>query len=90
MAGDTRIPFTPNWVSSAVMGLRRSALEEIGLLDEKILVSMDDVDLRSQVIDSGRRVWHATDVTATHFMGSSTRQNTGKVSPEALRALNRW
>lgn len=90
LAEDTGSPFRPDWVSSAVMAVRRSALDEIGLLDERIFVYMDDVDLCARAGDAGWHVWYAADATATHFMGASSKRATGRVSPEALRALNRW
>jgi N-acetylglucosaminyl-diphospho-decaprenol L-rhamnosyltransferase len=87
---DTDQPFRPGWVTSAVMLLRRSALDEVGLLDESIFVYMDDVDLCQRATDAGWNIWYAADTTAVHFMGASTKRDTGKASPEALRALNRW
>ncbi len=87
---DTDQPFQPGWVTSAVMLLRRRALDEIGLLDESIFVYMDDVDLCQRATDAGWHIWYAADTTAVHFMGASTKRDTGKASPEALRALNRW
>ena len=90
LAHDTPTPFRPGWVSSAVMLLRRDALDEIGLLDERIFVYMDDVDLCQRATDADWHVWYAADATAVHLMGATTRRVTGKASPEALRALNRW
>jgi N-acetylglucosaminyl-diphospho-decaprenol L-rhamnosyltransferase len=90
LSHDTAEPFLAGWVSSAVMLIRRAALDEIGLLDDRIFVYMDDVDLCQRAIDGGWHVWYAADATAVHFMGASTKRTTGKASPEALRALNRW
>jgi GT2 family glycosyltransferase len=90
LAQDTDRPFMPGWVTSAVMLLRRSALDEIGLLDESIFVYMDDVDICQRATDAGWHVWYAAEATAVHFMGASTKRETGKVSPEAMRAFNRW
>jgi GT2 family glycosyltransferase len=87
---DTDQPFRPGWVTSAVMLLRRSALDEVGMLDDSIFVYMDDVDLCQRATDAGWNVWYAADATAVHFMGASTKRETGKVSPEATRAFNRW
>ena len=87
---DTDEPFQPGWVSSAVMAVRRAALDDVGPLDERIFVYMDDVDLCQRMTDGGWNVWYAADATAVHFMGASTRRQTGKASPEALRAFNRW
>ena len=53
------------------MAVRRSALEEVGLLDEGIFVYMDDVDLCARVTAAGWHVWYAAETTAVHFMGAS-------------------
>jgi N-acetylglucosaminyl-diphospho-decaprenol L-rhamnosyltransferase len=87
---DTAVPFQPAWVCSAVMMLRRPAVEEIGLFDERLFVYMDDVDLCDRVRRAGWHVWYAADCTATHFMGASSKRAPQGASPEALRALNRW
>jgi GT2 family glycosyltransferase len=87
---DTTVPFRPGWVSSAVMVVRREALDDIGLLDERIFVYMDDVDLCQRALDGGWNVWYAADATAVHLMGASSKRETGRASPEALRSLNRW
>lgn len=87
---DTRGSFQPQWVSSAVMAIRREALDDVGLLDEQIFVYMDDVDLCSRMLARGWRVWYAAETTATHFMNGSSQRAVGRVSPEALRAFNRW
>jgi GT2 family glycosyltransferase len=72
------------------MMLRRRAVEEIGLFDERLFVYMDDVDLCERVRRAGWHVWYAADCTATHFMGASSKRAPQGASPEALRALNRW
>jgi GT2 family glycosyltransferase len=92
LAEDTATPFRPAWVSSAVMALRRAAIEEVGLLDDGIFVYMDDVDLCDRLTRRGWHVWYAADTTVVHFMGGSTTRgpSDASTSPEALRALNRW
>jgi hypothetical protein len=90
LAEDTPVPFRPEWVSSAVMAVRRRALDQVGMLDERIFVYMDDVDLCARALAEGWHVWYAADTTATHFMGATSKRVSGKASPEALRALNRW
>jgi N-acetylglucosaminyl-diphospho-decaprenol L-rhamnosyltransferase len=87
---DTRTAFRPEWVSSAVVAWRRAAIDEVGAPDDRIFMYMDDVDLCARVGAAGWHVWYAADTTATHFMGSSSKRATGRPSPEALRALNRW
>jgi len=90
LGNDTAEAFRAGWVSSAVMLIRRPALDEIGLLDDSIFVYMDDVDLCDRALRAGWTVWYAPEATAVHLMGASTKRVTGKASPEALRALNRW
>ena len=87
---DDIAPVDVDWVSSAVMALRRSALDDIGLLDERIFVYMDDVDLCHRATRAGWRVRYAADTTAVHFMGASSRATAGGAAPQALRSLNRW
>lgn len=89
---DIRDPFRAGWVSSAVMALRRSAVEAVGLLDDDIFVYMDDVDLCDRLASAGWHIWYAADTTAVHFMsGSSAAGPAGvRASPEAMRSLNRW
>lgn len=87
---DTDVAFRPGWVSSAVMLVRREAFDDIGLLDERIFVYMDDVDLCQRALDGGWNIWYAAEATAVHLMGASSKRETGRASPEALRSLNRW
>ena len=72
------------------MLLRRSALDSVGLLDERYFVYMDDVDLCQRLRDAGWHVWYRPDAEAVHLANQSTRRQTGKISPEALRSFNRY
>lgn len=90
LARDTNRAFRPGWVSSAVMALRRTALDEVGLLDESIFVYMDDVDLCARATAADWHVWYEPAARATHLMGASSQRPAGGAAPEALRALNRW
>ena len=90
LGDDVGEAFRPEWVSSAVMLLRRDAIDEVGAFDDAIFVYMDDVDLCQRLGAGGWHVVYAADTTATHFMGASTKKVTGRASPEALRSLNRW
>ncbi len=82
---------TVGWVSSAVMLVRRSVFDTVGLLDESIFLYMDDVDLCHRVRKAGHDVAYVGDVTAIHFMGrSSARSDTAKASPAAIRSMVSW
>jgi N-acetylglucosaminyl-diphospho-decaprenol L-rhamnosyltransferase len=79
-----------DWVSSACMLVRRSAIDQVGLMDERFFVYMDDVDLCQRLRTGGWSVWYAPEAEAVHFMGQATKRQTGSVSPAALRSYNRY
>lgn len=81
---------TVGWVSSACMVVRRAALDDIGLMDERFFAYMDDVDLCARAADAGWRVWYEPTAVATHLMGQSTKRQTGRASPLALQAFLRY
>lgn len=78
------------WVCSACMLLRRSAVEEVGLMDERIFLYMDDVDLCTRVRDAGWTVWHRGDVRAVHFMSGGALRKPGTISPYTIQSLTSW
>lgn len=87
---DLRRPFQPGWVSSACILVRRSALDEVGLLDERIFTYMDDVDICQRLRDGGWQVWYWPAAESVHLMGQSVRRQTGNVSPAAVRSFHRY
>jgi GT2 family glycosyltransferase len=87
---DVRDAFTPGWVSSACLVLRRSILADVGFMDERYFAYMDDVDLCARAWDAGYRVWYEPAATATHLMGQSTQRRTGAASPLAVQSFIRW
>lgn len=89
-AHDTDEPYTCGWVSSAVMLLRRAALDDIGLLDERIFLYMDDIDLCQRAVEGGWHVWYAADAHAVHYMSGTSKKVSGGVSPETIRSAIRW
>ena len=78
------------WVCSACMLLRRSAIEEVGLMDERIFLYMDDVDLCTRVRDAGWSVWHRADVRAVHFMSGGALRKPGTISPFTIQSMRTW
>lgn len=87
---DVDVPFEPHWVSSACMLVRRSMLDEVGLMDETFFAYMDDVDLCARARAAGWTVRYEPRTSATHLMGRSTQQAGGGASPLALRGLLRY
>jgi GT2 family glycosyltransferase len=87
---DVRISRTVDWVCSACMLLRRAALDEVGLLDERIFVYMDDVDLCQRLWAGGWNVWYCGEVEAVHYMSATTEGPSGSFSPAKIRSFNRY
>jgi len=88
LAEDVDTAFCPDWVSSACMLVRRSVLDEIGLLDERYFCYMDDVDLCRRATAAGWHVWYEPAATVVHLMGQSSKRQTGATSPAAIRNFN--
>ena len=72
------VPPTPpracpvEWVSGASMILRRSMLDEIGLLDEGLYTYFDDIDLCLRARRAGWETWFVPDSQIVHLEGAST------------------
>ncbi|MCX6357182.1 MAG: glycosyltransferase family 2 protein, partial [Candidatus Aureabacteria bacterium] len=61
--------------SGAALLLRRSVLEQVGLLDERFFIFYEEVDLCRRIRDAGRRIYLFPGATITHYGGRSRRQN---------------
>jgi len=64
-----------DWLSSACLILRRSALDKVGMLDEEFFIYGDEVDLQYRLKLSGWQVYYLPQVSTIHFGG---------------RSMNRW
>ena len=64
-----------DWLSSACLLLRRSALDKIGLLDEEYFIYGDEADLQFRLKKAGWKVYYLPYVTTIHYGG---------------RSMNRW
>ena len=87
---DVRDARVVDWVSSACLVARRDAFDEVGGMDERFFVYMDDVDLCQRVRDRGWRVWYEPVAQCVHLMGKTTRPVAGSIAPDALRNFNRY
>ncbi|CAG7855866.1 hypothetical protein MCAMS1_00153 [biofilm metagenome] len=65
-------PCIVDWVSGASMLLRRTMLEQIGLLDEGFFTYFEDVDLCKRAHNNGWGVWYVPDSKVIHFEGASS------------------
>jgi len=62
-------------ISGAFMMLRRSVLDEIGLLDEDFFMYGEDIDLSYRILKSGHENWYVP-AHIVHYKGESTQKTT--------------
>jgi GT2 family glycosyltransferase len=60
-----------DWVSGACLLVRRSAAEQVGLLDERFFMYCEDVDFCAALRAAGHRILYVADVVVTHLRGRS-------------------
>jgi GT2 family glycosyltransferase len=59
-------------VNGAFMVVRRSAMEQVGLMDETYWLYMDDLDWCYRFKERGWKVWYEGSVSAIHVKGGTT------------------
>jgi N-acetylglucosaminyl-diphospho-decaprenol L-rhamnosyltransferase len=59
------------WLGSACLMLRRSALDEVGLLDEEYFIYGDEADLQYRLKKAGWHIYYLPHATTIHFGGRS-------------------
>jgi N-acetylglucosaminyl-diphospho-decaprenol L-rhamnosyltransferase len=59
------------WSSSACLLLRRTALDQVGLIDEEYFIYGDEVDLQYRLKKAGWDIYFLPEVTTIHFGGRS-------------------
>jgi N-acetylglucosaminyl-diphospho-decaprenol L-rhamnosyltransferase len=80
----TRQPSYPDWVSGACLLIRRRALEQAGLLDERYFLYTEDVDLCAAVRAQGGLVRFSPEAVVVHGRGASRASAPGPAE-EAYR-----
>ncbi len=61
-------------LSGAFMMLRKSVLDQIGLLDEDFFMYGEDIDLSYRVVKAGFKNYYFADTTIIHYKGESTKK----------------
>lgn len=75
-------------VVGAFMLIRRQALDQAGLLDERFFAYAEDIDLCYRIkVDLGWKVYYNPAVVVTHYKGQSTRQRFVAMTIEFYRAM---
>jgi GT2 family glycosyltransferase len=66
-------PMPVDWVSGACMIVRRTAIEAIGLMDERFFIYWEDADWCRRMWDNGWQVIYYPSVAVFHQVGQSSR-----------------
>ena len=87
---DPDLPREVDWLSGCVLGVRRSAFEEIGGFDPGYFMYVEDVDLGLRLRRAGWLLRYVPDAEVVHRVGASTsRRRTAMVVAHA-RSLDRF
>lgn len=70
---DRKKPFEVDWVSGSAMMIRRKALDDTGILDEKYFMYVEDIDLCYQMHQRGWKVFYYPHAKVLHHIGGSSR-----------------
>lgn len=62
-----------DWVSGSCMGIRRKALNEVGLFDERYYMYVEDLDLCKRMWNAEWEVRYFPGATIIHYIGGSTK-----------------
>lgn len=75
-------------VVGAFMLIRRQALEQAGLLDERFFAYGEDIDLCYRIkVDHGWKVYYNPAVVVTHYKSQATRKRALRMNVEFYRAM---
>jgi GT2 family glycosyltransferase len=78
-------------VVGAFMWIRRQALDQAGLLDERFFMYAEDLDLCYRIkVDHGWKVYYNPAVVVTHYKSQSTRKRWVPMTIEFYRAMWRF
>jgi GT2 family glycosyltransferase len=61
-------------LSGAFMLMRRSVLDQVGLLDESFFMYGEDIDLSYRIVQGGYKNYYLADTTIIHYKGESTKK----------------
>jgi N-acetylglucosaminyl-diphospho-decaprenol L-rhamnosyltransferase len=71
IAADMRRRQLVDWVSGACLLVRRSAADQVGLLDERFFMYCEDVDFCAALRAAGHTILYSPEVVVTHLRGRS-------------------
>lgn len=85
--------FEVDWVSGAAFMVRRSVIDQVGLMDEGYFLYFEEVEFLFRIRKAGYEVWHEPASRVVHLAGQATgvREDTVTQKPISEYWLNsRW
>ena len=79
-----------DWLSGSALMARKAAIDQIGLLDERFYMYVEDVDWCKRAHLAGWRVVYFPDVTISHRIGAASDQNAIEMIREHHRSMLRY
>jgi len=70
--GDGEKPVAVDWVSGACMLVRREAVEDVGLMDERFFMYWEDADWCRRMSEKGWSVVYCPQASVVHYVGRSS------------------
>jgi GT2 family glycosyltransferase len=67
-------PMEVDWVSGACMIVRRRAIQDVGLMDERFFMYWEDADWCRRMRESGWKVVYLPQASIVHFVGGSSEK----------------
>ncbi len=80
-------PFEVDWVSGSCMIIRKKALEEVGFLDEKYFMYVEDLDICYRMWKKKWKVFYCPDAEVLHHIGGSSGRSKIKSSFRMQRSV---
>lgn len=71
---DGKTPMEVDWVSGACMVVRRKAVDDIGLMDERFFLYWEDADWCKRMWENGWKVVYFPQSSIIHYVGGSSTQ----------------
>ncbi len=87
---DGKTPMEVDWVSGACMVVRREAIIDVGLLDERFFLYWEDVDWCKRMQRKGWKVTYYPRVSIEHYVGGSSEQNLTRAVFEFHKSAYRY
>ncbi len=75
LQSDGKSPMEVDWVSGACMLVRRKAIDDVGLLDERFFMYWEDADWCRRMKEGGWKVVYFPMASVYHFIGGSSEKN---------------